>query len=140
MDKKICDFLDKNSLLSIATCSNNIPSSATCFYAFNEDLNYLVIKSGETTKHISNALINNNVAGTILPKIVKLSEIKGIQFSGTFINPIGDVLGQLKKTYYKTYPFALVMEGKIWGIELPSIKMTDNTFGFGKKIVWNKED
>tara|TARA_B100000508_G_scaffold18974_1_gene12660 strand:- start:1065 stop:1169 length:105 start_codon:yes stop_codon:yes gene_type:complete len=30
------------------------------------------------------------------------------------------------------------MSGRIWAIELIGIKMTDNTLGFGKKLIWTK--
>jgi uncharacterized protein YhbP (UPF0306 family) len=30
------------------------------------------------------------------------------------------------------------MPGEVWTIELLTMKMTDNTLAFGKKIIWEK--
>ena len=95
-------------------------------------------KSVKETKHITSARINNTVAGTIIPDISKIGTIKGIQFTGKFTVPAGDLFEKAKKTYYTKHPFALPVAGEIWAIELLSVKMTDNTLGFGKKIIWEK--
>ena len=34
---------------------------------------------------------------------------------------------------------ALAVAGEIWTIKMDSIKMTDSTLGFGKKITWERE-
>ena len=140
MHSKINSFLKENSLFSFSTSINNIPYCASCFYTYSSEEKYLVFKSKSTTKHIINALSNNSVAGTILSKSSTLGEIKGIQFNGTFIEPTNTLLSNLKKIYYKQFPFALPMSGDIWAIEITSIKMTDNTLGIGKKILWQREN
>ncbi len=138
MDKKIESFIDGQKNLTFCTCVDNIPQCASCFYAFVPEVNLLVFKSDEKSKHISNALMNDKVAGTIIPDLDKTGTIKGIQFTGKFIVPKDDVLEQTKKKYYIKYPFSLVIPGDLWVIELESIKMTDNTLGFGKKLDWKK--
>ena len=55
-----------------------------------------------------------------------------------FLDEKNEFIESLKKIYYKKYPFAVAFPGNIWGVELTSIKMTDNTLGFGKKIEWKK--
>lgn len=138
MDKKIVSFIEGQKNLTLCTSVNNTPHCASCFYAYVSEDNCIVFKSHKNTTHIVNALINDKVAGTIIPDIDKIGTVKGIQFVGKFNVPSGDFAEQVKKKYYGKYPFALAMAGDIWAIELLSVKMTDNTLGFGKKLCWDK--
>ena len=138
MEKIIESFLEKQKNLTFCTAKDNAPYCANCFYAFENENNLLVFKSDSNTQHIINALSNEKVAGTILPDIGKTGTIKGIQFTGNFIIPENDLKEKAKKKYYKKFPFASVVPGELWVIELTSIKMTDNTLGFGKKLHWEK--
>ena len=138
MDKKIQSFIESQKNITFCTSVNNKPYCASCFYAFMVEGNFIVFKSDEKSIHISNALINDKVAGTIIPDLDKTGTIKGIQFTGNFIVPTGDLLELAKKKYYSKFPFAKIVGGDIWAIELVSIKMTDNTLGFGKKLTWEK--
>ncbi len=138
MDKRIESFITEQKNLTLCTCIDNQPNCANVFYAYDSVGNILVLKSAKKTKHIATALLNSQVAGTIVRDIHKPGTIKGIQFTGNFILPTEAQMKNATRTYYKKHPFALAMTGEIWVIELMSIKMTDNTLGFGKKIFWNK--
>ena len=138
MDKKISAFIKAQTALTIATSVDSIPYCATCFYAYLEEENLLVFKSDAETRHISDALINNNVAGSILVDKTEIGKIKGIQFNGTFLSPKDALLKDAQKAYYFKYPYAAAMKGDLWVIELTSVKFTDNTLGFGKKLIWEK--
>ncbi|MCX6297115.1 MAG: hypothetical protein NTX97_13845, partial [Bacteroidetes bacterium] len=61
-----------------------------------------------------------------------------IQLKGKFIIPENELLTTAKKSYYKKYPFAIAIPGDLWILEFEYIKFTDNTLGFGKKLIWNK--
>ena len=138
LSEKIVLFLKKSTNLTLATSINNIPYCANCFYAYDAERNLLIFKSDRETHHIEEALLNNKVAGTVLPDKLDSKKIKGIQFSGIFIDAKDELLDSFKKIYYRKYPFALTFAGEIWAVELTNIKMTDNTLGFGKKIHWKK--
>lgn len=139
MDKKIQSFIESQKNLTFCTAADNIPYCASCFYAYEREDNFIVFKSDKKSKHIVNALINDKVAGTIIPDVDKTGTIKGIQFIGKFIVPESVLLEQAKKKYYGKFPFAMVVPGELWAIELLSVKMTDNTLGFGKKLTWEKK-
>lgn len=139
MDKNIILFIESQKTVTLCTVNNGIPHCASCFYAFIKDYNFLIIKSDKKTMHIVNALANNQVAGTILPDISRVGTIKGVQFYGIFTLLTGELLTKSKSIYYKKFPIALAINGDLWAIELASIKMTDNTLGFGKKLIWEKE-
>jgi uncharacterized protein YhbP (UPF0306 family) len=139
MDKKIQSFIESQKNLTFCTAIDNAPYCASCFYSYVLEGNFIIFKSDKKTTHIANALINDKVAGTIIPDLDKVGTIRGIQFTGNFIVPSGDLLEQAKKKHYSKYPFALAVGGDLWAIELLSIKMTDNTLGFGKKLSWEKQ-
>jgi len=84
------------------------------------------------------ALKNKNVAGTINTDVITVAKIKGIQFTGEFINPEGAQKEEFYSLYYHKFPFAKAKPSPIWGINLTFIKMTDNTLGFGKKLIWER--
>ncbi|WP_207533686.1 pyridoxamine 5'-phosphate oxidase family protein [Desertivirga arenae] len=138
IDERIVAFLKSQTAVSICTCSENIPYSCICFYAYSEEFNAMVFKSNEDTLHIRQALSNPLVSGSVLPDKLEKTRVRGLQLLGKFFKPEGEALGQLQRTYYKKYPIALTMKGELWAIELSSIKLTDNTLGFGKKIAWQK--
>jgi uncharacterized protein len=138
MDKKIQLFLQEQKNLTICTSVDDNPYCASCFYAYCPEDDLLIFKSGRETKHILNALINNKVAGTVIPDIHKIATIRGIQFTGRFYAPKGELLERVKSIYYKRHPLALATPGELWVTELVSLKMIDNTLGFGKKLVWEK--
>lgn len=139
MDKAIQNFFEAESNLTFCTANDNAPYCANCFYAFMEEGNYLVIKSDAGTQHIKNALINDKVAGTVVPNIHKIGSIKGIQFTGKFSVPQGDLFSKAKSKYYLKHPVSIALPGELWLIELETVKMIDNTLGFGKKLKWEKE-
>ncbi|HMU77077.1 MAG TPA: hypothetical protein PKA86_04575 [Bacteroidia bacterium] len=140
MDAQIENFIGSQKNMTLCTSINNTPECANCFYTFMPDGDYLIFKSKKTTGHVSHALVNNKVAGTILPDISKIGSIKGIQFSGVFLEPQEDLLEKAKKIYYSKFPLALGISGELWLIKLTYTKMTDNTLGFGKKLIWENKN
>ncbi|MCK6649327.1 MAG: pyridoxamine 5'-phosphate oxidase family protein [Bacteroidia bacterium] len=139
MDERIISFIKAQTALTFATVKDDIPYCATCYYAFIPEWNCLVIKSGPETQHIQQALVNNNIAGTIVPDKLLKTKVQGLQFQGTFIVPENDMLSDAKSAYYVKYPFAIAIPGELWVLDLTSLKFTDNTLGFGKKLKWNKQ-
>jgi len=104
-----------------------------------ESLCGLVFTSDITTRHITEALQQPFIAGGIVLETSVVGKIQGIQFEGKIIEPDGELLKELKTAYLKRFPFALLMETKLWFLELLTIKMTDNRLGFGKKLHWKVE-
>jgi uncharacterized protein YhbP (UPF0306 family) len=138
MDTKITKFLLKHHLLTLATSSDNEPYCCSLFYAFLESHEMLIFMSQDKTKHIQDIKYNNKVAGTIAPE-TSIAKVQGIQLTGTVEALDGQLLAFAKAAYQKKFPMSKLMEGVIYGIELNYIKMTDNTLGFGKKLIWTKE-
>lgn len=136
MDKKISEYISENKVMTIATSVNNIPYCANCFYVFDEEKNILIFLSDDTTRHIKEALLNRNVAGTINTEVTTVAKIKGIQFVGEFIQPNEEEKKLFYDTYYNKFSFAKAKPSLVWGIKLHFVKMTDNTLGFATKLKW----
>ena len=137
IEKEINDFINNNLLATICCSTDNAPYCFNCMYATIEKDGYLVFKSSPDTKHTDILMHNNKVAGPILPKKFEATAIRGIQFEGIAVED-EDSLAPATSAYYAKYPIAMAMPGKIWIVELLSIKFTDNTKGFGYKRVWSK--
>lgn len=137
MDDLISGFIEKQKCANVSCIdSEGNPYCFSCFYAFNAADGLLYFKSSAGTHHMK--LIKNNpvIAGTILPDRLPLVGVKGIQFQGLVLS-FADRLSEVgSKSYHRKYPFARVISGEVWVIQLLSIKMTDSSIGFGKKIMW----
>jgi uncharacterized protein YhbP (UPF0306 family) len=129
-------LLRRHHLLSIATVKESIPWCASCFYAWDEESNTLVITTDPVTRHGTEFRSNPSVAGTIALETKRIGRIRGIQFSGIISEPEGEALAKARSRYLRRFPFAALTEIHLWTISLTYIKLTDNRMGFGKKIVW----
>lgn len=138
MDKRISGFITSQKLFTIAAINGNEPHCAICMYAYFPDEQMLVFSSKRSTRHVALALQNPEVAGTILPDKIETTALKGAQFTGTFLSPPEALADKIRRCYYLKYPFALAISGEVWVIKLHSVKMTDNSLGFGKKLIWNE--
>ena len=135
MDEKIRKFISRHHLLSLATFGESL-WCCSAFYAFDKDTVTFIIASDEQTVHMQNAKMDMRVAGTIAQETKVVGKIQGIQFSGN----IAIVEDERENSLYlKRFPYAVAMNPTLWKIELDTIKMTDNTLGFGKKLIWNRE-
>jgi len=124
--------------MTLATCRDNRPWCCQCFYVYVENLCGLVFTSDTATRHIAEALQQPYVAGSIVLETSVVGKIQGIQFEGILLEADGELLREIKIAYMKRFPFALMMDTKLWFLELRTIKMTDNRLGFGKKLYWER--
>lgn len=140
MNNSIAKFLKEQTCVSIC-CVDELgkPYCFTCFYAFDEENDLLHFKSSAESYH--SVLLSKNpwVAGTVLPNKLNRLIIKGLQMEGVLLNSKQSLAKNASTYYHKKHPIALAMIGEIWTIQINSIKMTDSTLGFGKKIIWNRK-
>jgi uncharacterized protein len=135
----IASYIKSQTALTFATSVDGAPYCANCYYALCEKHPALIFKSEKNTQHIIEALKNKKVAGTILPDKLIHGKVQGIQFTGVFVEPDGEVLEDARKAYYGRFPFAVAFKGQLWMVELQTVKFTDNALGFGAKLKWEKE-
>jgi uncharacterized protein YhbP (UPF0306 family) len=81
-------------------------------------------------------LQNSKVAIGITLETRIVGKVQGAQICGTAKR--GD--DKDKATYIKRFPYAAVAPLNIWTVEPSFIKLTDNTLGFGKKLIWNNQE
>ena len=136
IDKRIVKFLRKHHVLTIATTVENDPWCANCFYVYLEKENLLVFTTDAKTRHGQEFLKNPKVAGSVVLETLIIGKIRGIQFQGIVSEPEGDLAANAKLEYLKRFPVAMLMNTHLWVVRLTHIKMTDNRFGFGKKLIW----
>jgi hypothetical protein len=135
-EKRIVDFLNDHHVLTLATCVENYPWCANCFYVYLEEENCFVFTSDDATKHVQDVAVNSKVAGSVVLETSTVGKIQGIQFLGKMERPSKEIDSKVKKAYLKKFPFAVLMKTSLWVLQLQYIKMTDNRLGFGKKLIW----
>jgi uncharacterized protein YhbP (UPF0306 family) len=140
MNKTIIEFIKKQTVASVCCLdAENCPYCFSVFFSFSPVNGLLHFKSSGSSSHAGFLLKNRVVAGTILPDKLNLLFIRGIQFTGVILDYSDPLTRSASTEYHKRFPFALAMPGEVWTLQLESIKMTDSTKGFGKKILWKRE-
>jgi uncharacterized protein len=141
MNASIIDFINEQKVASVCCLDENgLPHCFSCFFAFNSGNGLLYFKSQSSSEHSRMLLKRLDVAGTILPDKLKVIALKGVQFKGTVLDFSDTLCNNASSHYHKKYPFALAKSGEVWTIKLDFIKMTDNTKGFGTKIIWERNE
>lgn len=140
INEKIIEFINKHHVLTLSTSKNNVPYAANCFYVFYEEKKMLVFTSDHKTKHVKDIQDQRKVAGSIVLETNVIGKIQGLQFQGEMYEPLDDLLKSVKIQYLKRFPIAMLMKTNLWVVELSFLKFTDNRLGFGKKLIWGKEE
>jgi uncharacterized protein len=139
IDESIIIFIKKHHVLTLATCSDNKPWCANCFYAYSEKENLFVFTTDDTTRHGVEALKNPSVSASIVLETEIVGKIRGLQIEGTMFKPDDELYEKMKRRYIKRFPYTAVMKTNIWVIRPDYMKYTDNRLGFGKKLIWEAE-
>jgi uncharacterized protein YhbP (UPF0306 family) len=139
LHKRIRSLFRRHHQLSIATVSDSGPWCASCFFAWDEENNTLVITTDPDTRHGAEFHINSSVAGTIALETKRIGHIRGAQFTGTVSEPEDEVLKRARRIYLKRFPYAALVDLHLWVITLNYIKLTDNRLGFGHKETWRRK-
>ena len=108
---------------------------ANAFYLFDTQKVAFYILTEEKTRHAQMSGPQAAVAGTVngQPKTVAL--IRGVQFKGEIRRLEGEESDLARKAYNRRFPVARMLSAPVWEIRLDEIKFTDNTLGFGKKMI-----
>jgi uncharacterized protein YhbP (UPF0306 family) len=138
-DKRIIKFIKKHHVLTIATTVENEPWCTNCFYAYIEDENAIVFTTDTETRHGQEFIKNPVVAGSIVLETWIIGKIRGIQFQGIVSEPDEKRQKKVRTAYLKRFPVAVLMDTRLWVVDLTFLKLTDNRLGFGKKIMWQGE-
>lgn len=138
IDQKFIDFISRHHVLTLATTAGSQPYCCHCFYTYDQEHNIFIVKTNEDTRHTQELLENPRVALSIVLETEEIGKIQGLQITGEAAFYDGEQLKEATKTYLKRFPYAVMTTGKILAIEPDHMKQTDNRFGFGKKLIWDK--
>lgn len=137
IDKKIEDFIKKHHVLTLATATEQgEPYCCNCFYAYDASSAAFIFTTDTTTHHGQMMLKNSRVAASIVLETRTVGKVQGLQIVGRSVRAKeGDRL-----SYIKEFPYAAVTDLSLWRVEADMMKLTDNTLGFGKKLIWQREE
>ena len=137
MDERFIKFIKKHHVLTLATVnSEGMPYVANCFYAFDTKRNLFVFTSDLTTRHGAEMAANSSVALSVVLETRIVGRVQGLQVTGRALR--GD--DEARKCYIKRFPYAAAADLELWMVEPTMMKLTDNTLGFGKKLVWQSAE
>ena len=112
-----------------------------CGHSYGGAGSVFIIKTdAENTRHMKEIAQNHNVAASIVLETKEVGKLQGLQICAKAVVPTDDYLSNAKKTYLLKYPYAIAVPGTYVVLEPYFYKLTDNRLGFGKKIVWNRQD
>lgn len=141
MTEKLNEYITAQSCASVCCIdADGSPYCFSCFYAYNSVEKLLYYKSSMDTHHSKIIANNPLVAGTMLPDKLNKLHVRGMQFEGVILPAEHPLTKDAAAYYYKKNPVAVAMPGEVWTIQINSLKLTDNNFGFGKKLTWSREE
>lgn len=137
IDKKIERFIAKHHVLTLATATpDGEPYCCNCFFAYDKVSAAFIFTSDASTHHGAMMQVNPRVAASVVLETRTVGKVQGLQITGKVL-PAKD--GD-KMTYIKAFPYAAVADLSLWRLEADMLKLTDNTLGFGKKLIWRREE
>ena len=132
----IVSFIRKHHVLTLATSDESGVWCSNCFYAYDRDNLRFIFTSSPQTHHATQMHKNNQVAASIVLETRIVGRIQGLQIRGEV--KMAD--SNAKSIYLKRFPYAVATELHLWELKPTKLKLTDNTLGFGKKLIWEDTD
>ncbi|EOC0477080.1 YhbP family protein [Cronobacter turicensis] len=132
----ISKWLAKQHVVTYCVGREDALWCANAFYIYDRERVAFYLLSDTQSRHGQMAGKLASVAGTVNGQTKTVALIRGVQFAGELRlveEPESEVL---RERYNRRFPVARVMSSPLWEIRLDEIKFTDNTLGFGKKLVW----
>ena len=144
INSKIISFIERHHVMTLATVAEGTPYCANLFYSWMGESECFVFSSDKSTRHAKDAITNSNVSGSILLESKIIGKLQGLQFQGEMklCSEIeSELAASAKRSYFKRFPYAIAMASEIelWILKPQFLKYTDNTLGFGKKLIWGDE-
>ena len=136
---KIAAFIRRHHVMTLATVSGDgRPWTAHVFYAWLPEQGLFVFTTGAETRHGAEMETAANVAAGIALETRTVGRLQGLQIEGTARRAEGAELAAARRAYLKRFPYAVAADLHLWLLEPTRMKLTDNTLGFGKKLIWQK--
>lgn len=132
-------WLKKQHVVSWSVARDGELWAACAFYLYDSEKVAFYLLSETSTRHAQMSGGRAAVAGTVngQPKTVAL--IRGVQFRGEIRLLEGDEAAAVRERYNRRFPVARVLSAPAWELRIDEMKFTDNTLGFGKKLLWQRD-
>lgn len=145
----IRQLLEGHNTLTLATTDGESPWATAVFFASDAELN-LYFVSDRRTRHGCNLAANDRVAGAVSSDCATWNEIRGLQLEGqvtvleglarlsalkTYLSKFPDVSSLLERPQDKSEETIAtrLREANIYRLSPDSIRLIDNSLGFGYK-------
>lgn|SRR5690554_3641254 len=140
MNPTVISFIQQQTAASIFCATDKTePYSFSCFYVFNPQKMHLYFKSSPNTHHAQVLEENPHISGTILPDQLDKKAVKGVQFTGKILLSGSDLTAEAHELYHRQIPQAHKLEGRMYVLELETLKMTENIQGIFEKTRWQRK-
>lgn len=137
IDSRITKFIAKHHVMTLATSTaTGEPYCCNLFYAYDKRSAGFIFTSDNKTHHTGMFLQNSRVAASIVLETRIVGRVQGLQITGR----ITEATEADKMLYLKRFPYAVVADLTLWRMEPDMMKLTDNTLGFGKKLIWHRQE
>jgi uncharacterized protein YhbP (UPF0306 family) len=139
----ICNYLERHTTLSLATCKNSQPWATDLFYASDDNCRLYFVSSGKT-RHCQHIAANPHVSVSISGDVSGWEEIKGLQLDGVAVVVPDSERDRVAETYLAKFPalkklhkaskiLSSFFESSFYQITPKWIRLIDNSKGFGHK-------
>ena len=139
-DERIVKFIKRHHVMSLATRSDEGLWCAALFYAYSADLQAFIFTSDPATRHAAEMKECARVAASIVLETRVVGRVQGLQIEGEATLAEGEEFAVAKGAYLKKFPYAAVAELHLWLLRPVQMKLTDNTLGFGRKLIWMADE
>lgn len=137
IDQRITRFIRRHHVLTLATADETgAPYCSNAFYAYDAARNRFVFAGNPETRHVGQFRRRPEVAASIPLETRIIGKIQGLQLCGT----VEEADAADSKVYLRRFPYTAIADLRLWALVPAMLKFTDNTLGFGKKLIWNKEE
>ncbi len=136
MHEKIAKFIRRHHVMSLGVCGADGIWCAAVFYAYDPVHEVFVYASDRATEHARVALSNPGVSGSIVLETRVVGRLQGVQLRGQTY-PVNE--NWARKVYLERFPYAAAVPLELWVLRPQYVKYTDNTLGFGHKLIWQSD-
>lgn len=140
IDPRIIQFIQANHVLSLSVMQDERLWAASLFYCtdlMSPSQLKLIVVSDLNTQHGQWMKDSVHIAGTIAGQPQKIIDIQGIQFQGIIQLLSGEDALRANTLFYDKFPEARGFTAPVWQINCNLLKYTDNSLGFGTKLIWS---
>lgn len=136
LDRRVVKFVQAHHVLTLATSDDDgSPYCSNAFYGYDVERNVFIFASNLDSAHSEHLRLRSDVAASIVLESRVVGRLQGLQISGRVARSDSE---EDRSCYIAAFPFAALTPLTLWRLEPHFMKYTDNTLGFGKKLVWQK--